>query len=215
MNKFKENEWVLDKNSNTVYINDIVDYGYFINCNIIGIDNKQVTLKDASNNEKQIYIALFNKHGIKKLKGVIMKLVKPNVTGLNREKICEMLEGDVSFLNEFCVNGEYLPVAVFHSSNPDISKGHKEFILVQQDQDQLMIRGMDKKTILPFSSQSALHCLECDDVIYSVYRHDMRSCSCKAYAIDGGKDYTKVSYLENTKMEMCFVDLLTDQITKG
>jgi hypothetical protein len=143
-----------------------------------------------------------------------MKLVKPNLTGLNHDKLCEVLEGDVSFLNEFCVNGEYLPVAVFHSSNPDISKGHKEFILVRRDEyDKAIIRGMDKKTILPFSLQSALHCLECDDVIYSVYRHDMRSCSCKAHAIDGGKDYTKVSYTENKKMEMCQINLLTDEIT--
>lgn len=41
---------------------------------------------------------------------------------------------------------------------------------------------------------TALQCKECFDTIYSRARHDMRWCSCKSSAIDGGQtDYIKIT----------------------
>lgn len=40
----------------------------------------------------------------------------------------------------------------------------------------------------------AIKCESCGDIIYSRTRHDMRYCSCKSVAIDGGQDYTKISF---------------------
>lgn len=37
-------------------------------------------------------------------------------------------------------------------------------------------------------------CPLCKDFVFSRARHDMRSCTCGAVAIDGGRDYTKVSW---------------------
>lgn len=37
-------------------------------------------------------------------------------------------------------------------------------------------------------------CNKCGDEIYSRSTHDYRSCSCHAIAIDGGRDYTKISF---------------------
>ena len=37
--------------------------------------------------------------------------------------------------------------------------------------------------------QYGLHCLECDDRIFSNYRHDFRRCKCGAIFVDGGFDY--------------------------
>jgi hypothetical protein len=36
-------------------------------------------------------------------------------------------------------------------------------------------------------------CKKCGDVIQSTYRHDFKWCSCGAFAIDGGSDYTKLT----------------------
>lgn len=43
---------------------------------------------------------------------------------------------------------------------------------------------------------SAIQCVlpNCKDIIYSRSRHDFRSCSCGKTSIDGGFDYTKISY---------------------
>ena len=44
---------------------------------------------------------------------------------------------------------------------------------------------------------TALRCKNCGDVIYSRTRHDMRYCSCGTIAIDGGRDYTNISFRES------------------
>ena len=38
-----------------------------------------------------------------------------------------------------------------------------------------------------------IKCQKCSDIIESKHRHDMVFCSCKAIAIDGGRDYTKIT----------------------
>ena len=38
-----------------------------------------------------------------------------------------------------------------------------------------------------------LRCTKCIDIIYSHHRHDMRFCKCGLIAIDGGRDYTKIT----------------------
>lgn len=38
---------------------------------------------------------------------------------------------------------------------------------------------------------NAIHCLECNNIIFSRYRHDMRWCGCGNNAIDGGRDYLR------------------------
>lgn len=39
---------------------------------------------------------------------------------------------------------------------------------------------------------TAVICKKCKDMVYSRARHDYRSCSCGAVAIDGGRDYVKL-----------------------
>ncbi len=38
-----------------------------------------------------------------------------------------------------------------------------------------------------------IQCKECNDRIFSFYRHDFKCCQCKSTYIDGGDDYFKVS----------------------
>lgn len=40
-------------------------------------------------------------------------------------------------------------------------------------------------------TKNAARCLRCDDVIESKHRHDMRWCSCRYIAVDGGLDYAR------------------------
>lgn len=53
---------------------------------------------------------------------------------------------------------------------------------------------------------NGLICPTCKDKIYSRTTHDMRFCSCGEIAIDGGFDYTKVSFKkaipESVKLEI-------------
>lgn len=41
---------------------------------------------------------------------------------------------------------------------------------------------------------NAYQCTKCHDIVFSRCRHDMRYCSCGSIAVDGGFDYTKISY---------------------
>lgn len=52
-------------------------------------------------------------------------------------------------------------------------------------------------------NRAIIKCLHCGDVIISLYRWDMRWCSCQSVAIDGGKDYCKV----NSAMNARFIEI--------
>ena len=41
---------------------------------------------------------------------------------------------------------------------------------------------------------TAVFCKKCNTLVYSRARHDFRYCECGDVAIDGGRNYTKVSY---------------------
>lgn len=59
---------------------------------------------------------------------------------------------------------------------------------------------------------SAIKCNKCGDTVYSRARHDFRSCTCEAVAIDGGRDYTKVSGSEFTFVELDLGDITASDI---
>ena len=44
------------------------------------------------------------------------------------------------------------------------------------------------------SSGPRVQCFKCKDIIQSMHRHDFKWCECRSVAIDGGGDYTKMSY---------------------
>ena len=50
-------------------INDIIDYGFYSDIEIVGIDQKHYILKDQKGNSKKVYIDLVNKHGTLKIPG--------------------------------------------------------------------------------------------------------------------------------------------------
>ena len=142
-----------------------------------------------------------------------MRLVKPNWYGIDHSVVTAKFEGSPVFLNEFCVNGEYAPSAVYYSAKPNRRKKHKTYMLLSKINGQFYVRGMSPKDMGKYRYQDAIHCLSCDDVVYSVNRHDMRSCSCRRVSIDGGKEYTKIVFSADAQYKRVRLDLLTDIIS--
>lgn len=134
-------------------------------------------------------------------KGVIMKLdlEKFNWYGFNHDAVQEMFEGDLTYVGTFCVKDNYLPVAVYHNAKPNRNKKHKDYLLLWLEYEagrgvqRALVAGLDERDMLKEKLQSGIFCYRCKDLIYSVNRHDFRYCKCEACAIDGGKDYTKIS----------------------
>ena len=52
--------------------------------------------------------------------------------------------------------------------------------------------------------RNAAKCLKCGEVIESRYRHDFVTCSCGALSVDGGKDYIRRVYEDESQ----FVDMV-------
>ena len=136
--------------------------------------------------------------------------------GFNTEKVCSHFEGDLTYLNTFCIKGSYQPVAVFRNSKPDRKKDHKDFMLLwventtgKKKDDKIIVSGIDKNEMEKYRYQIGIFCPKCKEVIYSIFRHDYRHCSCGRCMIDGGKDYTKT----NLAGKMVKIDLLTDNIS--
>ncbi len=142
-----------------------------------------------------------------------MKLSKPNWYGLDHSAVPTLFEGNPRHLNDFCVKGEYEPCAVYYVAKPNKRKKHKTYMLLSKVNGQFYVRGMSPREMNKYRYQAAIHCLSCDEVVYSVNRHHMNYCSCGGVGIDGGKDYTKAIYGPNASYDHVTLDLITDTIT--
>lgn len=148
--------------------------------------------------------------------GGIMKINKKdhNWYGFDTDKACEHFEGDLTYLNTFCVLGNYHPVAVFRNAKPNRKKQHKDFLFLYTIADlvtkkeTVMISGLDADEMEYHRYQKGLWCPDCNEVIYSVNRHDYRKCSCGRCVVDGGKNY----FRSNMAGTVIKIDLLTDDI---
>lgn len=138
------------------------------------------------------------------------KIKKAEYYGFDHKKVNKMFEGGLTFLNEFCVNNEYHPVAVYKVAKPNREKGHKDYLLLNGPPLNC-VRGMTQEEIDKWRFQDALYCHECDTVLYSINRHHFIYCGCPNNTfIDGGKDYTKYGAKDMNKVVMLTLDLLTD-----
>jgi len=117
-----------------------------------------------------------------------VKIKEPNYFGLNHEKVASNFGGKLTYVGDVCLN-DGKPVAVYHAAEPNVEKGHKEFMLLQIWGKTGIVNGMDRKTMQKHAKHFALFCTMCKTVIYSVARHHEASCDCENHAtIDGGKE---------------------------
>ncbi len=137
-----------------------------------------------------------------------------NYLGLDHEAVNKKFTGGLTYLSTFCVLGEYRPSAVYKVAKPDKKAGHKPYLLLTINVDGSFVRGMTFAQLKPYIKQDAVRCMICNQVVYSAMRHQMKSCACQAVSIDGGKNYTKVSYKDHTKYELLTLDLLTLKVSK-
>lgn len=145
------------------------------------------------------------------------KIKKVNYYGFDHKKVAKEFEGDLTFVNEFCVRGEYNPVAVYRAENPNVKKGHKKFMLLQTNPNNGhnggLVRGMSEKAMEKERYQHALLCEKCNTVIYSINRHHCHKCGCdNETMVDGGKDYMRAGGRDLNLIKTVTLDLLTDQV---
>jgi hypothetical protein len=135
-----------------------------------------------------------------------------NYYRIDADKACKHFEGDLTYLNTFCIRNQYHPVAVFRNANPDRSKDHKDFMLLCVDKideaNIVVVSGIDADEMERYRYQKGMYCPDCEEVIYSVYRHDYRKCKCGKCMVDGGRDYFRT----NMAGTVVVIDLLTDDV---
>lgn len=119
------------------------------------------------------------------------------------------LSGDLTWIADFDCKS-YTPLAVFHAANPDRDKGHQDYCCLFMKNGTVYVTGRSIEEVEAFATRAALHCPDCDRVIYSMYRHNMQHCGChNACFIDGGSDYARYSTGKNGNAVIGIVNLLT------
>jgi hypothetical protein len=113
--------------------------------------------------------------------------------GFKTENVDKKFEGGLTYCNTFCLKGSYYPYAVYSVANPNREKGHKDYLLLWVSLGIVLVGGIDKDEMEKWRYQNGVECLKCGDVLYSVYCHDFHTCKCGKVAVDGGRDYLKIS----------------------
>jgi hypothetical protein len=142
--------------------------------------------------------------------------------GFNHEKVRERFEGSPEFVGEFDMDGTTW--AVYSVAEPNRAKGHKDFMLLTTGSlagsagdaaRPTIVSGRDRAGMEPYRLQHAVHCLECDSVIYSVHRHDYRGCGCPNEAVvDGGRDYFRFGAADMSRVRRVTLDLLAGRMVE-
>lgn len=114
-----------------------------------------------------------------------------NYYGLKHDVVARQFSGDLTYITTMCIEDGYKPWAVYHAANPDTSKGHKEYMLLQVEGKQGRVIGRTAEQMEPWWKQDAIQCELCKDVVFSINRHDMHYCECGACFIDGGREYCR------------------------
>lgn len=143
------------------------------------------------------------------------KIKRETWYGLDHKKVAAQFEGDLTFCAEFCVNGEYAPVAVYKAKTPNTKKGHKKYMLLQLQNGRGLVRGMTARQMQKERYQEAIICLECSALLYSMNRHDFHGCGgSNETKVDGGKDYLRYLGKDLEKIKVVTLDLITGKLKK-
>ena len=141
---------------------------------------------------------------------------------VDKQKLMDRLEGDLTYIGYWFVKDA--KGYVFHCSNPDRSKGYKDYVILKYQYNYIVddydfyICGYDQEEMEQLSYQTGLACRKCKTVIWSLYRHDYHGCRCEdkhdGVCVDGGMDYFRCSHGNNSNSLAVRVDHLKKQITR-
>ena len=134
-----------------------------------------------------------------------MNIKHSNWYGFDHDKIIERLAA-TKYLGDVSIKDRTF--ALYFFENPDLSKGHKHYPMMCKIDGTYYVSALDKEELKKYTTFEGLHCIYCDDVIYSQHRYAMNYCSCEKNFIDGGRDYTRC-----TVAPLVTIDLLTGKIT--
>lgn len=146
-------------------------------------------------------------------------MVRPTVKeivwyGFDHARVKQKYEGEPEFIREFSIGGPTW--AVYRVAKPNRKKNHKDFMMLRRIPfGGGEVSGLDKLQMNKYRYQTALLCKECNQIVYSVNRHDCHTCECPNQTeVDGGKAYLHYSSNNNKKVEIVTLDLLTGKLTK-
>jgi hypothetical protein len=140
-----------------------------------------------------------------------MKIKKVRYFGFDDEKVNKMFTGGLTHCNDFAIKGvsDWVPVAVYKVANPDRSKKHKDYLILNKE----YVSGLDEKDIQKYRYQLGILCLSCDTALYSIHRHHYHSCGCPNQSfVDGGRDYLRSGGASLEKIKNVYIDLLNNKI---
>ena len=145
-----------------------------------------------------------------------MKVHKINYYGLDHKAINKKFKGKLTYLNDVTMDNDAI-AAVYKAAKPNRKLGHKTFMLLQilGGKGGGIVAGREAEDFKKSERfRSALHCLKCDNVIYSVHVHDFHNCPCGNVFVDGGRDYLRYggAGLSDKTVNIVTLDLLTDLV---
>lgn len=138
------------------------------------------------------------------------KIKEVNYYGLDHDQVAKSFGGDLTYVRTFSIRGHYW--AVYHAANPDRSKGHKDYMMLGKDPNngKWYVSGSTPEEMEKERMQSAVLCLECDTILYSINRHHFHKCGCQNETmVDGGKDYLRCGGKDMSKVHTVDLDLIT------
>ena len=147
-------------------------------------------------------------------------------SGIYQPDVCVPVKDDVvmqkypraTLIGEFALNmrNDNIPIRWYAQENPDRSKGHKDLFGLLLRGDMLMITGvdLDDERFKEERNRQGIHCLDCDTITYSRYRHDYHSCKCGKVSVDGGPAYFKCGFETGANYKTVTIDLATQKVIK-
>lgn len=140
-----------------------------------------------------------------------MKVPQINYFELDHEATNKKFLGGLTFMNTISIYG--VATAVYKAKTPDKKKGHKKYMLLFLAHETMYVSGMTSLEIKKYRYAEGIHCLQCDEFLVSVSRHDYKACSCPNEAtIDGGDCYIRSGAMDLTKIKLVRVDMFTRKV---
>lgn len=145
------------------------------------------------------------------------KLKKQNYSGFKHKVAIKALSAD-KFINYMSITNTYgrkQVCAVYYSSNPDLSKGHKPYPMLTNSNGQVFILGRELHELKKDSIHFGVLCTNCNTILVSLDRHNFHGCGCSAETfIDGGQEYFRCVSSDIAKTVMVKVDMLNNKFKR-
>lgn len=121
-----------------------------------------------------------------------------------------------TFVGEFALSThDNACIRWYKQARPNRKLGHKDYVgFIIQGDGRLYVVGRNTRELKEERLRSGYHCLVCDSVTYSRYRHDYHSCKCGNCFVDGGPAYFRGGWKDPSRAVQVTIDLLKQEVVK-